>query len=548
MRDVPGPGGTRSTTPGPPWATSSPYDRWRPSHSAPDAENHRTYGYAKVPHRCRFPAVPSEPIPTAIALAIFGVLLVVSVLSSRATERLGVPVVLVFLAIGMAAGSEGLGILPFEDYQLAYRLGTVALVFILFDGGFNTSMSVIRRVAGPAAVLATLGVVGTAALLAVGAYLAGLSAAEALLVSAVVSSTDAAAVFAVLRGSGIHLQRRVSATLEVESGANDPMAVILTMAVTQSLIEGASGLSWRIIPMIVVQIVVGGALGLGIGYGGRLLLGRIRVAAAGLFAVLLVGLACLAFAVPTLLYGSGFLGVYIAGVVLGNGYLPYKTGIQRVHDALAWLSQVTMFIVLGLLVFPSRLFEIAPIGLLVALILTFIARPLAVWLCLLPFNYQPREVGYVAWVGLRGAVPIVLATFPVLAGARGAERIFDLVFFIVVLSAIVFPGATVGWVARRLRLEAAEPPPPPAVLQFESVQPLNGDLVSFYIDEALPVAGVRLADLPLPDGASVALIVRGRELVPPRAYTVVEPGDHVYVFTRHEDRPLIQLLFGRPEE
>lgn len=490
--------------------------------------------------------MPSEPIPTAIALAVFGVLLVVSVLSSRATERLGIPVLLVFLAIGMAAGSEGLGVLPFEDYQLAYRLGTVALVFILFDGGFNTSMSVIRRVAAPAAVLATLGVVGTAAVLAGGAYLIGLSAPEALLVSAVVSSTDAAAVFAVLRGSGIHLQRRVGATLEVESGANDPMAVILTMAVTQSLIENASGLSWLILPMIVVQIVIGGLLGIAIGHAGRFLLSRVRVAAAGLLAVQLVGVACLAFAVPTLMYGSGFLGVYIAGVVLGNGHLPYKAGLQRVHDGLAWLSQVTMFIVLGLLVFPSRLLEIAPVGLLLALFLTFIARPLVVWLCLLPFRYPRKEVAYIGWVGLRGAVPIVLATFPVLAGARGGERIFDLVFFIVVLGAFI-PGATVSWLARRLHLEAAEPPAPPAVLQFESVQPLNGDLMSFYVDEALPVAGVRLADIPLPEGASVALIVRGRELVPPRAYTVLEVGDHVYIFTRHEDRPLIQLMFGRPE-
>lgn len=488
----------------------------------------------------------TEPLPTAVLLAIFGALLIISAIFSRASRRFSVPVALIFLAIGMLAGSEGVGGIPFDDYATAYRLGTVALVLILFDGGLNTPVSAVRQYAAPSAVLATVGVVGTAGLLALGGRALGLEWPVALLLAAVVSSTDAAAVFSVLRSSGIHLKRRVGATLEIESGANDPMAVILTTVVTQSLLEPVSGLGWRVPATVLVQIVVGAALGLGIGFGGRLLLARVRLPAAGLYAVVLVACGFLSFAVPTLLNGSGFLSVYVAGVVLGNGHLPYKAGLLRVHDALAWLSQISMFLVMGLLVFPSRLLDVAPMGLLLALFLAVIARPVVVWLCLLPFRYPPKEVAYICWVGLRGAVPIILGTFPVLAGAPGAERLFDLVFFVVVVSAVI-PGATVGWTARRLGLEAPEPPAPMAVLEIEPVQPIDGELLSFYIDDALPVAGERLADLPFPTGAAAMLIVRGQELVAPKGSTVLTPGDHVHVFARTEDRPLLHLLFGRAE-
>lgn len=488
----------------------------------------------------------AEPVATAIVLAIFGTLLVTSVIFSRATERFPVPVALVFLIIGMLAGSEGIGGIPFENYAVAYRLGTVALVLILFDGGLNTPSSAVRRVAAPAGILATLGVVGTAALVAVGAHGLGLPWSAAMLLGAVVSSTDAASVFAVLRGSGIHLQRRVGATLEVESGANDPMAVILTTLMTESLLDPASAGGWLVALTITTQIAVGGALGVAIGYGARFVLARTPLAAAGLYAVFLFGVACLAFALPTLVFGSGFLAVYVAGIILGNGQLPYKTGLLRVHDALAWLSQVTMFLVLGLLVFPSRLVEVASTGLVLAAFLAIVARPVVVWLCLLPFRYPAREVAYISWVGLRGAVPIVLATFPVLASAPGASRVFDIVFFIVVANTLI-PGATVSWMARRLALESSDPPAPQAVLEIESMQPLNGELLSFYIDEALSVCGVQLTDIPFPDGTSVTLIVRGRELIAPKGNTVLSSGDHVYIFAQSEERSLIQLMFGRPE-
>lgn len=492
--------------------------------------------------------MPAEPLPTAIVLAIVGALLLAGALFSRATQRAGVPVLLAFLGLGMLAGSEGVGGIAFENYRLAYRLGTIALVFILFDGGFNTAVSQVRRVAAPAAVLATLGVIGTAALLAFGArLLLHMDWAEAMLLGAIVSSTDAAAVFAVLRGSGIHLKERIGAMLEVESGANDPMAVILTTVVTEHMVATRpAGIGGAAISVI-LQIVIGTAFGLGIGYAGRALLARTRLAASGLYAVLLVGIACLAFAIPTLINGSGFLSVYISGVVLGNGKLPYKRGLVRVHDALAWLGQVMMFVMMGLLVFPSRLIEVLGAGLLLAAFLTIVARPIVVWLCLLPFHYRPREVAYIGWVGLRGAVPIILAAFPVLAGAHGADRIFDLVFFVVVMSALL-PGATIGPLARRLGLESGEPPPSEAVLEIDTRQPLNGDLLSFYIDEALPVAGERLANVPFPSTTAVTLIVRGRELLAPRGETELLPGDHVYVFAHDEDRATIQLLLGRPEQ
>lgn len=488
----------------------------------------------------------TEPFSTAVLLATVGVLLGVSVVFSRASQRFAVPVALIFLAIGMLAGSEGIGGIAFSDYRFAFRLGTVALVLILFDGGLNTPLAAVRETIKAAGLLATLGVVAMAGMSALGAHLLGFSWPHAMLLGAVVSSTDAALVFAVLRGSGVSLKRRVGTTLEVESGMNDPMAVILTMAVTQQLLTPGAGLGWRLLLDVILQIVIGASLGVAIGYGGRVLLGRLQLSAGGLYPVMTLAIAGIAFAIPTLLGGSGFMAVYIAGIVLGNGPLPYRQGLFRVHDALAWLSQVEMFLILGLLVFPSRLPEVAGVGLALALYLAFIARPIVVTLFLLPFRFPAREVLYMGWVGLRGAVPIILATFPVLAGAPGAERLFDIVFFVVVVGAFI-PGATVPWLTRRLGLESREPPRPPAALAIESVMPLNGELMAFHIDAALPVAGVPMADLPFPDGAAATLIVRGRELIAPRGHTVLEPGDFIYIFANADDRPLIQLMFGRPE-
>ncbi|HKH83511.1 MAG TPA: potassium/proton antiporter, partial [Gemmatimonadales bacterium] len=484
---------------------------------------------------------------TALLLATCGLLLAVSVLFSRASQRFGFPIAILFLLVGMLAGSEGIGRIEFDDYGFAFRVGTLALALILFDGGLNTPLTALLKVAAPASTLATVGVAAVAGLTAIGAHLLGLGWPEALLVGAVISSTDAAAVFSVLRGSGLHLKRRVGVTLEVESGINDPAAIILTTVLTANLLAPEDGLGWRIPFEVLVQTVVGGGIGWAVGYAGRLLLSRLSLSTSGLYPVVTLALALFSFGAATLLHGSGFLAVYLTGLILGNGPLPYRLGLLRVHDALAWLSQVGMFLILGLLVFPSRLIDLAGVGFAIAMLLAFVVRPLVVALILVPFRYPPREVLYIGWVGLRGAVPIVLATFPVLAGAPGAGRLFDLVFIIVVAGTLI-PGATVGWITRRLGLQSNEPPAPQAVLAIESRQPLQGELMSFYIDHAVAVVGVPLEELPLPDGSAVALIIRGAQLVPPKPGTVLQAGDHVHVIAPPEDRPFIQLMFGREEE
>jgi cell volume regulation protein A len=490
--------------------------------------------------------VPVEPLPTAVGLVVIAVLLGVSVLASRTSGRLGVPFVLLFLLVGVLAGSEGIGRIPFEDYRLTFRVGTVALVLILFDGGLNTAVSSIRRVLVPASLLATVGVAGTAAVMALGARALGFPWAESLLLGAIVSSTDAAAVFSILRGAGIRIRPRIQYLLEVESGVNDPMAVILTLAVTEALVSGNASVA-GVLGGTVIQLLVGIVGGLAVGHGGRWLLANVRLAAAGLYPVFTLALAFLAFGAPTLLRGSGFVAVYVAGVVLGAGPLPYVAGLRRVHDSMAWFSQVAMFLLLGLLAFPSRLAGVAGPGLALGLFLAFLARPLVVAALLAPFRIPRREVIFVAWVGLRGAVPIMLATFPVFAGVGGALHVFDVVFFVVVVSAAV-QGTSIRWLARRLGLEVPGPPPPRAMLEIMSTQRLAGEVMSFYVEPASAVAGSRISDLPVPEGSAVMLVVRGRDLVAARGRTVLQPGDHVYVFAPPAEKPFVQLLFGRQEE
>jgi cell volume regulation protein A len=487
----------------------------------------------------------SEPHATAVFFMVVALLLATSALVSHATQRLRVPVGLIFLAIGMLAGSEGLGGIAFDDYQFAFRIGSAALALILFDGGLNTPVDTLRRALAPAGLLATVGVVGTMVLVAIVANRLGLPWSASFLLGAIVSSTDAAAVFAVLRSNGIQLKHRVGGTLEVESGINDPVAVILTTLLTRQLL-GERVSVWLAVVDVLREIVIGAAIGVAIGAGARWLLTRTRLPASGLYSVMTLATALFAFSLPTLVHGSGFLGVYVAAVALGAGRVPYATALRRIHDSLAWLGQVVMFLVLGLLVYPSQLLDAAWIGTIVGLALAFVARPVMVALCLLPLRFPRNDVLYVGWVGLRGAVPIILATYPVLTGAPGAARLFNIVFFIVVLNAFL-PGTTVPWLTRRLALESQEPPPPDAVLTVESFDRLDGELLSYYVDEALPVAGMMLHELPFPEGAAVTMIVRGRELIAPKGDTRLEVGDHAYVLTKPDGVGMVQLLFGHPE-
>jgi cell volume regulation protein A len=491
--------------------------------------------------------VPQEPLATALLFTTFAALIVASVVFSRAFERTGVPVGLVFLAIGMLAGSEGIGGIEFDDYRFAFQIGTAALVLILFDGGLNTPVDALKRVMAPAGLLATLGVAGTAALTAAGARVLGFQWPQALLLGAIVSSTDAASVFAVLRSSGIGLRRRVGSTLEVESGLNDPMAMILTIALTLAIVRGDTPAMPGLLLAVAQELIIGGVIGVVIGWIARASLIRLRLRALGLYPVVTIALALLAFGVATLAHGSGFLAVYVAGVAIGNGELPYRHGVIRTHDAIAWLGQIVMFLFFGLLVFPTQLPAVAIPALGLALVLAFIARPVFALACLLPFGFTVREAGYIGWIGLRGAVPIVLAIYPVLERVPGAHLIFNVVFFVVVANAIL-PGATVKWATRWFGMEVDEPPRPHAVLELESMAPIKGELMTFYVDEALAVAGVPLSELPFPEGAAAALIIRGDEMIPPKGTTVLAPGDYIYLFARPEDRHFMLLMFGRPEE
>ncbi|MEO7457792.1 MAG: potassium/proton antiporter [Gemmatimonadaceae bacterium] len=491
--------------------------------------------------------IGSEPVATAMLLAAFGALLAISIGLSRASARLGLPIALLFLLVGVLAGAEGIGRIPFDDYHFAFRLGTTALVLILFDGGLNTSITHARSVFAPSAMLATLGVVATASLVAVAAHAFDIAWPVALLLGAIVSSTDAAAVFSVLTATGTRLRQRVGLTLEVESGLNDPVAVILTTALTATLVSGHA-VSWvALAGEVVMELVVGAVVGVAIAYAGRWSIIRLRLPAAGLYPAFTLALACLSFGVATLLHGSGFLAVYLTGIVLGSGALPHAVGVRRVHDALGWLSQVLMFLLLGLLVLPSRVWQMAPMGLALALFLAFIARPVVAMLCLVPFRYSLRESAYVGWVGLRGAVPIVLATIPVMADVPGARQLFDLVFFIVVVGAII-PGATVPWVTRLLRMASAAPPPPKASIEVDVRAPRGDELHTYFISPEIAVAGATLADVPFPAGAAVSMIERAGALIAPSGATLIQPGDYVYVIGPAESRGEIALLFGTPEE
>lgn len=488
----------------------------------------------------------TEPALTALVLSAIGLLLLLAALVSPLPGRLGVPALLLFLLVGMAAGSEGIGGIPFDDYGLAFRLGTFSLALILFDGGLNTPTSVLRRMALRATALATVGVLITALVVAAVGVALGLSPAVAFLIGAVVSSTDAAAVFSVLRSSGVRLKHTTAATLEVESGLNDPMAMFLTILATELVL--ASGTTAADALMLFArQMVVGAALGAGAGFFGRAILNGVHLPAAGLYPVLTLAVAFLSFGGATLAGGSGFLAVYLTAIVIASGPLPYRAGVRRVHDSLAWIAQIVMFVLLGLLVFPSRLLPNLGTGLVLGLTLAVLARPLAVQAVLWPFRTAWRERLFVSWVGLRGAVPIILATYPVLRGVPSGDMLFHLVFFIVVVNSIV-PGATVGLVARWLGIARTAARPAGASIEVISLREFPGEFVWYAVHPVAVVAGARIRDLALPEGVLVTLIARDQQVLVPRGHTQLEVDDEVCIFVTAEARGLVDLLFGTAEE
>lgn len=461
------------------------------------------------------------------------ILLLLSIVSSKASGRLGVPALLFFLVIGMLAGSEGIGGIEFEDAAIAQSLGVVALIFILFSGGFDTEWASVRPVLPHGLVLATVGVLLTA--VAVGAFAVGLlgfSWNEGLLFGAIVSSTDAAAVFAVLRSRGVGLKGSLKPLIELESGSNDPMAIFLTMAMVGLLtIPGTSILG--LIPTFVIQMIAGTVAGYLFGRCMVLIINKLHLEYDGLYPVLSIALVLLVYGLTTLIGGNGFLAVYLAGLVMGNSSVIHRRSLMRFHDGLAWLMQIVMFLTLGLLVFPSRVWTVAGMGLLVSAFLMFVARPLGVYISLLPFRVGFRKMTMVGWVGLRGAVPIVLATFPMLAGVEQAEMIFNLVFFIVLTSVLV-QGSSIPVVARLLRVAAPLQLRRRSPLEFESVNGIRGDLVEIELPDGSPAASHRIVELGLPKGALLVLIGRGDSFFVPSGSTSLETGDTLYLLANKE--------------
>ncbi|MDV2482207.1 potassium/proton antiporter [Methanoculleus sp. Wushi-C6] len=484
-----------------------------------------------------------------LELLLLGIslLFLISILANKFSERLGVPALLIFLIVGMLAGSEGPGGIPFDDPGLAQIIGIIALAYILFSGGLDTRWEQIRPILGPGIALSTLGVVLTAGLLGAFAVLVlGFPPLTALLLGAVVSSTDAAAVFSILRTARARLQGNLRPLIELESGSNDPMAVLLTIGVISViLIPGTSLLA--ILPMFVQQMAVGGLLGYGMGQAIVFLINRLKLEFEGLYPVLSLTMVLLTYGLTATLGGNGFIAVYIAGLVMGNSIVVHKKSLVRFHDGIAWLMQIVMFLALGLLVFPSQLVaEIVP-GLLAALFLLLVARPVAVMISLLPWKMPINEKILVSWVGLRGAVPIILATYPLVAGVPGAETIFNLVFFIVLVSALVH-GTSIPSVARWLGLSAPLQETHKLSREFEMNPDTPSELLELVIPPEAPVVGKQVVDLGLPKGTLIILMQKREKRFVPGGSTVIEAEDTLLLLTTDDLADTVRTrLFSREE-
>ena len=391
-------------------------------------------------------------LDTEATLLLLGVLLLTTVLAGSLSSRFGLPALIGFLGLGMIAGVDGPGGISFDNFELAQAIGMASLIFILFSGGLDTDWRDVRRVAAPALVLASLGVLISAAVVALSAVaLLGVTPAQAALLGAIIASTDAAAVFAILRSTGLDLHGDVPALIEVESGSNDPMAIFLVGAVLLFMTNPGTS-PFTLAPDFFVQMVMGAIVGVGVGYAMPAILKRGGYRQGGLAFVISIAAALIAFGAAELLLGNGFLAAYLAGLVAGNRQYAAKRTVSTFQDGMAWLAQVAMFLTLGLLVTPSQLGPVTVPGLAITAILMFVARPISVFVSLAPFReFGWRAKLFVSWAGLRGAVPIVLATFPIVAGVEGAFAIFNVVFFVVLLSSLI-QGPTIKWAARRLAI------------------------------------------------------------------------------------------------
>ena len=475
------------------------------------------------------------------------VLFLISIIANKFSERLGVPALLIFLIVGMLAGSEGPGGIPFDDPTLAQLIGIIALAYILFSGGLDTRWEEIQPVLWQGIALSTIGVVLTAVLLGAFAVLVlGFSPLTGLLLGAVVSSTDAAAVFSILRTARARLKGNLRPFLEFESGSNDPMAVLLTTGIIGLILTPGSSI-FSLVPTFAQQMAVGGLMGYALGKFTVWFINRIKLETEGLYPVLTLAMVLLVYGLTTVIGGNGFIAVYLAGLIIGNSVIIHKKSLIRFYDGIAWLMQIVMFLALGLLVFPSQLASAFVPGLLAALFLIFIARPVSVLLTLLPWKMPMNEKALVSWVGLRGAVPIILATYPLVAGVPDADAIFNIVFFIVIFSALVH-GTSIPSVARWLGLAGPLEETGQLSREFDVNPDTPSELLELVIPPDASAVGKQVVDLGLPTGTLIILMQKGDERFVPVGSTVIGAKDTLLLLTTDEMTESVRARLLTPKE
>lgn len=477
-----------------------------------------------------------------LIFGITAILLAMSVFSSKLSERFNMPALLLFLGIGMLAGPDGIGKIQLQDANIANITGIVALAFILFSGGLDTNWKTIRPIMGYGISLATIGVLITATMVGFFAYyILNFSLAEGLLLGAIVSSTDAAAVFSILRAQSVGLKRKLQPMLELESGSNDPMAVFLTIFMI-GMLSNPHGSYWEILPVFFLKMPIGAVVGIMLGKSLPWLFNRLKLNFDGLYHVLGIATVLFTYGASETAGGNGFLAVYVCGIMIGNSNFFYKHTLTKFHDGIGWLMQISMFIILGLMVFPSKLPTVSVIfpGIMLSLFLILIARPVAVFTSMLGSAFDYRERIFISWVGLRGAAPIVLATFPMLAGYKDSERIFNVVFFIVI-SSILIQGKTIMFVAKKLKLNKLITPKPRSPLEFERTDALDSDMIEVDIVPGSPANGKKISELSLPADALVVLIRRNQQFVVPKGSSIIESGDCLLILV---ESPVISKVIS----